>query len=248
MLNKGWGAFYEGDSIVHKLHPSLKIFGLFCFVLLCLLKYNNYLFIINIAMVFLLILFSNVDFILYLKHAWKYKFVLIIFYLVMYRLGFSLTDINIYAFKIVFLILYIDIIKFTTTRMDISKGIANIFNVFNFINYNLRRLIINLGNIFSFRKLFLCSYNEQINSLDVKGEQYTQADIFRKTSLFFREFKNIFNDAKNKYKERKETINKKFYDKKRIVYYKYLYKYKIIDYVFAIIYLSMIAFYILKVR
>ena len=248
MLSRGWTAYCEGDSIVHKLHPSLKIFGLFCFLLLCVLKYNNYLFIANITIVFILVLFSNVDIVLYFKKIWKMKFLLIILYFVLYRLGMSITNINVLMFKIVFFVLYWNVIKYTTTRLDISKGIANIFNVFNFLGYNIRKLVIKLSNLFSSNRFFSLSSNEYVNSLDVRGDVYSQSNIVSKVRKYFTNYSEIIKEKRNKKKERRASIDRHLYNKKRIVSFKYLYRYKFIDYLFGIIYIVMITFYILKVR
>ena len=248
MLDKGCSYYCEGDSIVHKLHPSIKIFGLFCFILFCLLKYNNYLFIVNLTLVFLLLLFSNVDFYLYFKDIWKFKYIIALFYLISYRLGMNISDVNIIVFKIVFFIMYIDIIRFTTTRLDISKGISNLFNIFNFLNVNLRKLTISLLDFFSFKKDIKNSTNKYLNSFDVKGGIYTQNNIIGRIRIFVGNIKNIFIVKKENKKIRKYTINRHLYNKKRSVSYKYLYKYKILDYLFVIMYLGMIVFYVLKVR
>jgi energy-coupling factor transporter transmembrane protein EcfT len=248
MLSKEYSNYCEGDSIIHRLHPSIKIYGLFCFVLLCLLKYNNYLFIANIAFVFVLILCSDIGLNRYIKSVWRGKYFFIILYLILYKMGMSIFNINLLFFKIVFFLLYLDIIKYTTTRLDVSKGIANLLDIFNFINYNIRKLVIQISNMFYFFILFPFEKRKYLDSLDVKGGLYSQTSILTKKKVFFQNFKEIFKLTRKGLKERKELLLKHHYNKKRRIYYKYLYKYKLSDILFVIIYLVMITFYILKVR
>ena len=248
MLNKEYSSYCEGDSIIHRMHPSIKIYGLFCFVLLCLLKYNNYLFIANIAFVFVLILCSDIGLNTYLKSVWKFKYFLFLFYLILYRLGMSFFNINLLFFKIIFFVFYLDVIKYTTTRLDVAKGFANLFNVFNFINYNIRKLVIQISNMFYFFVLFPFEKKKYLESLDAKGGLYTQTNLITKKKVYFKHFKDIFKVTRDGLKERKELLVKHLYNKKRRIYYKYLYKYRVFDILFVIIYLVMITFYILKVR
>ena len=248
MLNKECSNYYEGSSFVHKLHPSIKIFGLFCYALLCLLKFDNYLFIANVALVFILMLFSNVPLKLYLKSIWRIKFTLIVIYFVLYRLGMSVFDINVLYFKIIFLIFYFDVLKYTTTRMDLAKGSVNLFHIFNFINYNIRRLVIKICNTLYFFGAFPFVSKKYLNSLDVKGGMYSQSNILVRINLFLDNFKEIVKLTKKTVKERKSYLTKRMYNNKRKVSYKYMYRCKLFDYIFVIMYLGLITFYILKVR
>ena len=106
MLNKLDYSYNNEDSYVHKLNPSIKMIGLLFYVLFCLLKYNNYLFIVNLAVIFVLVLFSNVDYKRYLKVLWNWKFLLIFLYVFLYSQEMVIRDINIIIFKILFFLLY----------------------------------------------------------------------------------------------------------------------------------------------
>ncbi|HIS17869.1 MAG TPA: hypothetical protein IAC02_04590, partial [Candidatus Coprovivens excrementavium] len=66
MLNK-YDYLYNGEeSLLILINPVIKLFGLFIYILLILLKFDRLLFIINIGLVFLLILLSNVKLTKYL--------------------------------------------------------------------------------------------------------------------------------------------------------------------------------------
>ncbi len=116
MLDKLDYSYNDIDSIVHRISPIFKFIGLFFYVLICLLKFNNILFIWNILIVFILILFSNVKYMRYLRVLWNLKFLIIIYYFfTLNTLSMELSDVNILLFKILFFIYYLKVIVFTTT-------------------------------------------------------------------------------------------------------------------------------------
>ena len=53
MLNRLDYSYNGEESIVHRLNPVVKIFGLIVYVLICLLKFNYLLFIVSIVSVFI---------------------------------------------------------------------------------------------------------------------------------------------------------------------------------------------------
>ena len=65
MLNNLDYTYNDEDSIVHRINPLLKFIGLFIYILVCLFKYDNVLFILNLSLVFILILLSNVSILRY---------------------------------------------------------------------------------------------------------------------------------------------------------------------------------------
>ena len=99
MLNKLDYSYNNENSLIHKINPSIKLLGLLFYVLFCLLKYNNYLFICNVTIVFCLILFSNVDAKRYLKILFRWFFILLFLYVLMYSQNMVIRDINVIVFK-----------------------------------------------------------------------------------------------------------------------------------------------------
>jgi len=247
MLNKLDYSYNNENSLIHKINPSIKILGLCFYVLFCLLKYNNYLFICNIALVFSLILFSNVDLKRYLKVIIRWLFVLIFLYVFLYSREMVIRDINIIIFKILFFLLYFKCLLFTTTREEFGKGGSVLLNLFNLIGLSLRRIAIKISNIFSFVGFFIDTWRDYYISISVKGG-CADLSIFDKVVAFFREFKNIWKVSREKSKQRNKDLLNKLYDKHLQSAYKYRYKLKWYDYLFVIIYIAMLVFYIWKVR
>ncbi len=150
MLNRLDYSYNNEESIVHRLNPVVKIFGFFIYVIICLLKFNNLLFIVNISFVFFLLLLSNVNIVKYLKILWKLKFILIVMYAYMYHKEFAFIDMNIIVFKFIFFILYGVMLVYTTTKEDLGKGSANALNIFNIIGISLRKIASFITNIFAY--------------------------------------------------------------------------------------------------
>jgi len=247
MLNKLDYSYNNENSFIHKINPSIKLLGLFFYVLFCLLKYNNYLFICNITLVFILMLFSNVDYKRYLKVISKWIFLLIFLYVFLYSKEMVIRDINIIIFKILFFVLYFKCLLFTTTREEFGKGGSVLLNLFNLIGLSLRRIGINISNIFSFIYYFIDTCKDYFINISIKGG-CADLSIFDKLVHFFKEFGNICKLSIDKSKQRKKDLLVKMYDKHLHSAYKYRYKLKWYDYVFVIIYIGMLIFYIWKVR
>ena len=247
MLNKLDYSYNNENSLIHKLNPSIKMLGLLFYVLFCLLKYDNYLFIVNLVIIFSLLLFSNVNVNRYLKVIWDWKFILIFLSIYLYSQDMVIRDISIILFKIMFFLLYFKCLLFTTTREEFGKGGSVLLNLFNLIGLSLRRISINISNIFSFIYYFIDTCKDYYTNVNIKGG-CADLSIFDKIIYFFREFSNIWNEAKNRYKKRKKDLINKMYDKNLHSSYKYRYKLKLYDYLFVIIYIGMLVFYVLKVR
>ena len=95
MLNRLDYSYNGEESIVHRLNPVVKIFGLIVYVLICLLKFNYLLFIVSIVSVFILVLLSNIRITRYIKNVSKLFFVFIAMYIYMIHKNMPMIDINI---------------------------------------------------------------------------------------------------------------------------------------------------------
>lgn len=160
MLNKFSYSYIYEESIIHRINSVVKIFGLFIYILLSLLKFNNFLFICNISFVFLLILLSNINIFMYLNVLWKLKYIIILMYAFMYHKSMAFLDMNIIVFKFMFFILYLSIVVFTTSREDISKGFSVVVDRINIIGINFKSITSFFTNILVFKDYFFESYDE----------------------------------------------------------------------------------------
>lgn len=248
MLNKLDYSYNGEESIIHRMNPVVKLFGLFIYVLVCLLKFNNFLFIFNISLVFCLLLLSNINYLKYIKIIWKLKYVLIIMYAYMYHKEIAFLDMNIFVFKFIFFVLYIALLIYSTTKEDLGKGLANVTNVFNIFGINVKKISSFFTGIFTFWVYFIENINKFINSLEIKGQVYSHNNILGKYKLILKNIKSVFINTKSNMKLRKNDMKYKLYDGNVKSQYKYRNKLCIFDYIFIILNIGMIVFYILKVR
>lgn len=248
MLNNLDYTYNDEDSIIHRINPLLKFIGLFIYILVCLFKYDNVLFILNISLVFMLILLSNISIIKYLKVVWKLKYLIIVLYFMLYHYGLEIIDINIIVFKLIFLILYIVMIIYTTTKEDIGKGLAKGLNIFNIIGINIKKISSFITNIIAFIIDYIDTMKEVINSGENKGIMYSHSNILNKIKLVFINLKRVYKDCKNKMRLRKSDMKYKLYDGNIISKYKYRTKLVIFDYAYILLNISLIIYYVLKVR
>lgn len=248
MLNK-YNYLYNGEeSILNIINPVVKLFGLFVYFILILLKFNYLLFMINIGIVFVLILISNVSFKKYIYIIWKLKYFLILLYLCLYCKNLELIEINMIVFKIMFLILYFNVILFTTSKEDLGKGISIIINMVNLIGIPFKGIMMFIINIYSFIEYFFDTYNDYLLKMEKEGINYLDSNILNKLVFFIKNFKNIWQISKLKLEKRKKELKYRLFDKNRNVKYKYRRRLCFFDYFYVLIYISLIFYYIVQVR
>ncbi len=248
MLNKLDYSYNCEESIIHRINSVVKLFGLFIYVLLCLLKFNNVLFICNIGFVFLLILLSNINIIKYLKVIWKLKYILIIMYAFMYHKQMDFMNMNIIIFKFVFFVLYLSMIVYTTSREDIGKGTSIVVDRINIVGISFKSITTFFTNILVFVDNFIDSYNEIFIIEGIKGKVYSCSNLIDKIKYIVINFKIVLEDSKEKMNNRKYDMKYRMYNKDVKSKYKYRNKLFIFDYVYVILNVAMLVFYVLKVR
>lgn len=241
-------SYNDEKSILHNINPLCKFIGLFIYILLCLLKYNNLLFIMTLCLVFIMILCSNVSILRYFKIVWNLKYLIIVMYFFMLHKNMAIQDINIIIFKIVFLVLYCFLILYTTTKEDIGRGLAKILNLFNLIGINLKKI----SSFITGRIFFILCYIEILNKVVVYGEyrgvDYSQSNILNKVKIIIMNLKRVYKESKSVMTQRKNDMKYKLYDGNIVSKYKYEKKLVMIDYLFIAINIILVIYYVLKVR
>lgn len=248
MLNKLDYSYNGEESILNRIHPVIKFWGYFIYILLCFLKFDSTLFICNISFVFLLLLVSNVRFTKYLKIIWKLKYILCLLYVFMYRQQMAFVDMNIIVFQLLFFLLYGWMIIYTTTKEDIGRGSSIVLNLFNFIGFPIKSISLFITNLMVFKDYFIETYNDLFRKLEVEGIVYSDSTIFVKFSFFIKNFKKVWTFSRDKMNRRKQDLKYRMYDKKVKSKYKYRNKLCLFDFIYVFITIGMLIYYILKVR
>lgn len=248
MLNKYDYSFNYEDSFIHRMNPLIKIFSLFVYILVWLFKFNNYLFIFSLSYVFLLILISNVKLRKYIKVLWKFKYIFIIIGFYMYSKNMSIMDSSIIMLRIVFLILHIFMIMFTTTKSQMVRTIGWLIDRINIIGINKKKIYNLVDNIYTFIFKFISLFNDTIVYREMNGTEFVHGNIISKGKIVVSNIKNVFNSTKSKVKDNKEVKKYRLYDERVVSKYRYVNKLCIVDYLVLIINVGMVIFYVMKVR
>ena len=243
MLDKYNHCYNYEESIIHNMNPIIKIISFIVYILILLFKFNNILFICNISLVLGYILFSNISIFKYLKIIWNIKYILIVIYVVMYSKGYSYMNINYILLYVVFSILFIYVIIFSTTKEDLSNSLGSIFNIGIYkekVKYFFYKLIC-------FKEIFIINLNKRIDNIEYNGFDIRYRSFIVRWGLVLSNFKDIYYDSKRDlYKRNKYILLKGFngYNKRN----KYSKKISLIDGIVIIYDVFLIIYYILVVR
>lgn len=248
MLNKYDYSFNYEDSFIHRMNPLIKIFSLFVYILVWLFKFNNYLFIFSLSYVFLLILISNVKLRKYIKVLWKFKYIFIIIGFYMYSKNMDIMDSSIIMLRIIFLILHIFMIMFTTTKSQMVRTIGWLIDRINIIGINKKKIYNLIDNIYTFIFKFISLFNDTIIYREMNGTEYVHGNVLSKGKIVVSNIKNVFNSTKSKVKDNKVIKKYRLFDERVVSKYRYVNKLCLIDYLVLIINVGMVIFYVMKVR
>jgi hypothetical protein len=159
-----------------------------------------------------------------------------------------LGNLNILFLEIVFFIIFVNIIIFTTSKEDIGKGLAYVANLFNVIGISVKKISSFFTNVISFFRYMISEYNEELIRSDINGASYSSGSIIDRKLIFIKNIKNIYNSSREKIKNRKENMKNKYLNFKTIIKYNYWNKLVLYDFLFLLCDFGILLFYVLKVR
>lgn len=248
MLDKYNYIYNHEKSIVHRINPVIKLIGLFVYVLISLLKFNSILFIVNLSIVFVLMLFSHISYKRYLNILWKLKYLLILCIFILLSLGLENKTVVLLMFKLLFFIFHFFLIVFTTKKEDLGKGMAIIINTFNFLNIKFKKLCQIFTNIWWFIIYFLDNFSSFINNYEYRGIDYTHNHLGNKIVIIFKNIKYICKISIQDVKTREKVMINQYYNDKINYKYKYRKRFCFVDYLYLMFILGMVVYYVCRVR
>lgn len=248
MFNKLDYSYNGEESIVHRLNPVVKILGLIVYVLICFLRLDYLVFIVNVGVVFILLLLSNIKFYRYLKVLSKFILVMVAMYIIMVSNNVSRIDILATILEFVFFILYFMMIVYTTTKKDLGFGSAKIVDVFNLVGVSFEKITSFMTCLYIYPGMFFDTYNEVFTNMEIKGKVYSHSLITDKINMVLKNIGLVISTTNKKMKYRKENMKYRLYKSNVKSKYKYRNKLCIFDYIFIIVNIGIVVFYILKVR
>lgn len=247
MLNKYDYAYNHEISIIHRINPLIKLWCFVLFFISCFLKYNNIVFFSTIISIFMMLIFSNIKLNKYLKVIWVNKYIFIFIYFLLRFLNVDSFDINVILFKLMFGILFVYLIIYTTSKEKLAKCLASFVDQFNFIRLSKKKLIAFFSNIINFVLLLGKEVNLLFESNSLKGNDLYFLSIIQKIKYLCKSFKLIYNNAKIKNIKRKDSMKYRFFDVALPFEYKYRNKLNVIDFILLGFYIFIFVYYIVKV-
>ena len=97
-----------------------------------------------------MLIFSNIKLNKYLKVILVNKYIFIFIYFLLRFLNVDSFDINVILFKLMFGILFVYLIIYTTSKEKLAKCLASFVDQFNFIRLSKKKLIAFFSNIINF--------------------------------------------------------------------------------------------------
>ena len=131
LTNITFGKYYARDSVVHKLNPLFKTISLIIMII-AIFFINSYKDIIMLtSYLILMIVYSDIDIITYLKNIYSIKIFLLFILIIDLIFGSNINNIIFDLYKLIFIIIYSSALTYTTSTSEITYGIERLLKPFN---------------------------------------------------------------------------------------------------------------------
>lgn len=131
LTNITFGKYYARDSIVHKLNPLFKIISLIIMIV-AIFFINSYKDIIMLtSYLILMIVYSDIDIITYLKNIYSIKIFLLFILIIDLIFGSNINNIIFDLYKLIFIIIYSSALTYTTSTSEITYAVERLLKPFN---------------------------------------------------------------------------------------------------------------------
>lgn len=207
------------SSIIHQLNWSYKVISVFLFIIsVFFVKQSIGLFIVNFFL-FIIMLFSNIRFRVYLKNLSMFSILLFVVFFFVTMFSLSLYKGFFITIKLVDIIMYLSVISVTSSYYELSCGVRDILNRY-FRFFDIEYISFKIA---SFLIFFSYLYEERDKYrfwMKVNGFKYKFSFIDR-IDYLFKEFRNLFCNVVRRLSNNKKFLSVKKYN---IDSYKYNYR------------------------
>lgn len=196
-------SYYPVKSNIHKLNPVVK---LICLLIITLLTFITSSIKLEVLMLFVttyLCFSSNVPLKYYFNTLYGLRYIFILLIVLLAARGLYLENALIVLIKIVSMMLYLDMIFYTTSSSEIKYGIEKVLTPFNLFNFNISPFINKLVNVIVFFPLLFSTEREVLVNSSSRGLDYTYADIISRFFVIITSFKNTLRLTIEKMKKQK---------------------------------------------
>lgn len=131
LTNITFGKYYARDSVVHKLNPLFKSISLIIMII-AIFFINSYKDIIMLtSYLILMIVYSDIDIITYLKNIYSIKIFLLFILIIDLIFGSNINNIIFDLYKLIFIIIYSSALTYTTSTSEITYAVERLLKPFN---------------------------------------------------------------------------------------------------------------------
>ena len=131
LTNITFGKYYARDSVVHKLNPLFKTISLIIMII-AIFFINSYKDIIMLtSYLILMIVYSDIDIITYLKNIYSIKIFLLFILIIDLIFGSNINNIIFDLYKLIFIIIYSSALTYTTSTSEITYAVERLLKPFN---------------------------------------------------------------------------------------------------------------------
>lgn len=220
-------------SIVHQLNWSYKVISVFLFIIsVVFVKQSVGLFIVSFFL-FIIMLFSNIRFRVYLKNLNMFSIFLFVVFFFITMFSLSLYKGIFIIVKLIDIIMYVSVISITSSYYELSCGVRDILNRFgHFLDVSSISF-----KVASFLSFFNYLYEERERYrfwMMVNGKRYNFSFIDR-IDYLIKEFRNLFCNVVRKIDSNKNRLSVKKYNMDSYKYNYRLNKWKKTDTILLVI-------------
>lgn len=196
------------DTVIHKLNPVFKIISLIL-MLVTLAFTNSYIDILMLGGYLLLcIVYSDISIKVYLENLINVKILFIIVLIIDLIIFRGINTIIFDIFRLIFIVIYLSIISYTTALTEITYGISTLLKPFNKIIPTNDISLISMLTI-RYIPIFTYEYNK-INK--VRGINYSKKDIKNKLKYKYKIFKRANKLTLNKIRSLIDIMDIRLYN------------------------------------
>lgn len=181
MLNNIKFSLYKReDTFLNKLDSFYKILYYFFFILMCTLTDKIVFHIFYLFWILFLIFISKIDIREYLKILNFSKIFLFSVFFINHIFGVSIIENILGILKIIEIFLYSFILMFTTTQLELIKGIRKLFTPLRVFHISVEEISLIFSLSIAFIPIILLQANKILKSLSIRGLEYKKSNIKEK--------------------------------------------------------------------
>ncbi len=204
--------YYPLNSYIHKLNSTVKALCIILFIISLIFLNDLVAYIIIFFITLITILLSNVTFKWFLKTIGAFKYIIVIAMVIGFLVPFNYLG-SVYAgLNITLLILYCNLLIYTTSFSEIMYAFERILSPLKLIKIPVKKVALNTALMFRFISVFI----EQKKIIEMaeasRGMDYKLISKKKRILYFFKRIKPIWVKSKKKIQNIKRVMSLRLYD------------------------------------